>query len=886
MQRLKNAWAFGLMALLSVSCNTTEKYKDCTQPVDVRVNDLLGRMTLEEKASQLDMLSAKDVVIDGNNLSEEKLKTFIDDMSIGSIHDLYPENAEIVNTLQKHALENSRLGIPLLFIEEGLHGYNGAHSTTFPTPIGNSCTWDTTLVNGIGQTIGTEARIHGVHFILGPNLDVAHEIRWGRVEETFGEDPYLTSRMAVNMIKGMQKDNQLDNKHAVVAEPKHFGIHGIPTGGMNANTVNIGEREARTTHLYTFEKAVTEGGAGGIMAAYHDIDGVPCVANEKILSEILRDEWGFKGMVVSDLGAIREQIDRQFTASNAKDAICQALTAGLNMQFYDFSHDVWQNSIIEAVKDGTLDERILDQRVADVLRMKFRLGLFEDPYINNEEISKFHRCKAHTDLALKASNESLVLLKNEGVLPFKSNPKHITVVGELANLSLLGGYSPALVKGITIVEGLQNRFGKDVKIEFIETQIENSFKPIPNSALFTKDGESGVHVEFFNNTKFEGKPAYTATVPTVSAYWHNLSPAPGVNNDNFSARYEGVLKAPISGTYEIKYDPDNVGKMYLNGNLVIDKWDDPQAKETTTIYLKAGQSVPFLIEYGEYEDNACIDFDWRISLEQIDEDNLYKNITRSALASDLTIVALGENIDAVGEGKDRQNLNMSKRDIEILKAVKKANKPSATVVMNGRPFVMTPIDEYSDAIIEAWFPGEFGGKAIVDALFGDVNPSGKLTISIPRSEGQLPDYYLKKRSSRPYYTDGPAKPLFTFGHGLSYTTFEYSDLQFSSKEISASENMKVSFKLKNTGKVKGTEVCQLYLTDLISSVSLAGINLRGFSRIELEPGEEKTVEMTLTPHHFSLVNKKMKRVVEPGDFEIQIGTSSSDIQLKDIVTIK
>ena len=887
MKILCNVWAFSLMALLSVSCNNTEKYKDSTQPIDVRVNDLLGRMTLEEKASQLDMLCAKDIVVDGKNLSEERLKTFIDDKSIGSVHDLYPETAEIANEIQKRALENSRLGIPLLFIEEGLHGYQGVGSTTFPAAIGNSCTWDTTLVNQIGRIIGTEARIHGVHFILGPNLDVAHEIRWGRVEETFGEDPYLTSRMAVNLIKGMQKNNELSNKHAVVSEPKHFGVHGIPSGGTNASTVNIGEREARTTHLYTFEKAITEGGANGVMAAYHDIDGVPSIANKKLLSQILRDEWGFKGMVVSDLGAVNEQIHRHHTAVDAKDAISKALTAGLNMQFYDFPYDVWQNSIVEAVKDGTLDEKILDQRVADVLRLKFRLGLFEDPYISNEEIAQLHHCKAHKDVALKASHESLVLLKNNNnVLPFQANPKRITLVGELANLSLLGGYSPSLAKGITVLEALKERFGKDVHIDFIESQIENSFKSIPNSALYTSNqGDNGVKVEFFNNTDLHGNAAYSATVPEVTAYWHNLSPAPGINRDNFSARWEGVIKAPVSGTYEIKLEPDNLGKLFLNGNLVIDKWEDPDAPNVTKIQLSAGQMIPFKVEYAELHDNAGIHLDWRV-LHKISNEQLYNRITSSASASDVTIVVLGEGIDAVGEGKDRQDLNMCERDIEILKAVKKANKPAATIVMNGRPFVMTPMEELSDAIIEGWFPGEFGGQAVVDILFGDVNPSGKLCISIPRSEGQLPANYLKKRSSRMNYTDGSAYPLFTFGHGLSYTTFEYNDLQFSSKEISTTENMTVSFKVKNTGKVKGAEVCQLYMTDIVSSVSLAGKNLRGFSRVELEPGEEKTVEITLTPHHFSLVNSDMQRVVEPGDFEIMIGASSADIKLKDKVTLK
>ena len=861
-------------------------YKDPSRPIESRVQDLLGRMTLEEKAAQLDMLSAKEIVVDEKTLAEDKLEHFVDSMCIGAVHDLYPAHADIANLIQKHAVENSRLGIPLLFIEEGLHGYQGAGATAFPIPIGNSSSWDTELLHNIGRVIGTEARAHGVHFILGPNLDLAREIRWGRVEETFGEDPYLTSRMGVNLIQGMQGESLSDN-NTVAAEPKHFGIHGIPESGTNASSVNIGEREARSTHLYTFEKAITEGKAQGVMAAYHDLDGIPCVANPWLLTQVLRNEWGFNGIVVSDLGAIRRQISDHHTAADAKEAITKSLNAGLNMQFYDFPYEDFQAAVVQAVKDGTLDEKALDSRVADVLRLKFKLGLFDNPYTDPGLVAQVDDNKKHKEIALDASRKSLILLKNEdSILPFRTDIKRITLVGELANQSLLGGYSPAQVKAVTVYEALKQKFGKNVQINYIESQVENGFKSIPNSALYTEaGGDNGIFVEYFNNTELSGNPAYTSTDTEISHYWHNLSPVPGVNRDYFSARWKGWVRVPETGEYEFKLSADNWGKLYLNNRLVIDQWNNDKRNGTYRIRLQAGQMLPIQVEYAELDENAGLSAEWRLTDRTISTETLCQRVKASAMASDITIVVVGETMNMVGEGKDRQNLNMNERDIRLMQAIEETGKPSATVLMHGRPFVLTPVEEHSHAILDAWYPGECGGTAIVEALFGDINPSGKLTVSVPRYQGQTPVHYMKKRSFKRSYVDGNATPLYPFGYGLSYTTFEYSGLQLSAQEIRKNENLKVTFNVKNTGKVKGTEICQVYLTDEVSSVSLPGKALKGFCRVELAPGEEKSVEIELTPEHFSLINAEMQRVVEPGTFLVQVGASSANILLKEKVTV-
>ena len=501
------------------------------------------------------------------------------------------------------------------------------------------------------------------------------------------------------------------------------------------------------------------------------------------------------------------------------------------MQFYDFPYDDFQKAVVEAVKNGTLNEAVLDSRVADVLRLKFRLGLFENPYTADSLATQAEDNAEHKALALRAARESLILLKNaKNTLPFKQNIKRITLVGELANQSLLGGYSPAQARGITVYEALKDKFGNDVRIDFIESQIEDSFKSIPNSVLYTEaGGKNGVYVEFFNGIDLKGTPAYKSVDPEISHYWHNLSPVPGVNRDMFSARWKGVIKAPVTGEYEFKMSADNWSKLYLGGKLVVDQWDNGKNNGTYRIRLQAGQILPIQVEYAEIDDNAWTSIEWRLVGSAKSADALCNRVLASARTSDITIVVVGESMNLVGEGKDRQNLNMNERDVKLLQAVRASGCPAATVLMHGRPFVMTPVDEYSDAILDAWYPGEFGGKAVVEALFGDINPSGKLTVSVPRSQGQLPVTYLKKRSFKHWYVDGNTTPLYAFGHGLSYTTFKYGDMRLSAEEINKDENLTVSFTVENTGKVRGTEICQLYLTDKISSVSLPGKALKGFS---------------------------------------------------------
>jgi beta-glucosidase len=877
------------MTVILQSCDNDDMaYKDSSKPVEQRVENLLKKMTLEEKAAQLDMLDASSILESSSAVSMEKMDRMMKNNTFGSIHDMYPVSAGLSNDIQKYVREKTRLGIPPIMIEEALHGYQGAGSTTFPIPLANASTWDTTLMYNIGRVIGSEARAHGVHLVLSPNLDLAREPRWGRVEETFGEDVWLSSRMAVNIIKGIQ-GNSLRDDNAVIAEPKHFGIHGIPENGSNLSPVNIGEREARSTHLYIFEKAVKEANAHGIMAAYHEIDGVPVAGNKWLLTDILRNEWAFNGFVISDLGAIALQYNKHFTAATEDEAIASSINAGINMQFYDFTHEKFAEGVISGVKSGKISETTLDKAVGEILRMKFELGLFDNPYTDTTLVAKIHHSPAHRQLAYDAARSSIVLLKNDNhTLPARKDVKKVAVIGRLANVSSLGGYSPRGARGVTIIEALRKRFGDSVEINWLNGDISPNFTDIPASAFSRVKGKGeGLDVEYFNNLDFSGKPSYTTVEPGLSHYWHNLSPAPGINIEPFAARFNGTIHVKTSGIYEFSLIANNYGRLYVDGKPLLDNWDDKFTEVTTTaqIYLEKGREIPVVSEYGKVNDFAGQRIKWRyVGGASLDETN--RRTTQIASKADLVLVVVGESSDEVGESKDKQDLHLHRIDIDMVKAAAASGKPVTTVLLNGRPLILNEINDISQAIVEAWFPGEAGGDAILDVVFGDYNPSGKLPIGFPKSMGQLPIYYSRKPSASRTSIDGSTDPLYAFGHGLSYSTFEYSNLSVTPDNPDVNSNIVVSLDVQNTGKADGTEVVQLYIRDLVSSVSTPVMALKGFSRVYLAAGEKKKIEMILTPEHLSLLNMEMKRVTEPGKFDIMIGSSSLDLRLKTTINVE
>jgi beta-glucosidase len=731
-------------------------YKNPALPVDRRVEDLLSRMTVSEKIRQLDMYWGKQVArmtgsrggehtTEGHEAEawdEEKTKAMFGTEGAGSVHDLYPLTAKVANDIQRYAVEKTRLGIPVLFIEEGLHGYSGLGSTSFPIPLQLSGAWDTALVYQVGRAIATETRAHGVDMLLGPVLCLPRDPRWGRVEETYGEDTYLDARNGVAMVKGLQGKG-VDHPDAVISEPKHFAVHGIPEAGSNTAPVNIGEREARSSFLYVFEKAVREGGALSMMAAYSELDGIPCVDNKWLLTDVLRREWGFKGFVLSDLGAIKMSYENHHTAASPADALAQTLKAGLDMQFYDWPHTEFMQAMKTALARGMLTMAQLDRAVGDVLRVKFMLGLFDHPYTDTTLVDRVFHTPEHRELALKAAQESICLLKNEGhVLPLGANVHTLALIGPLATSTYLGGYSNGQGKAISVLDGLRQRAG----------------------------------------------PEFT-----------------------------------------IRYEPG-------------------------------------------YADSAGQD--------------LLPAALAAVQQSDVAILALGEEPAIVGEGKDRAHLELSPRQLQLAEAIVATGKPVVVLLNNGRPLCIDWIAGHVPAIVETWFSGEQGGLAIADILLGRVNPSGRLPMTFPRSEGQIPFYYNHKPTSLHRYVDEKDTPLFPFGLGLSYTTFQYSALKIAPATIRPNGTADVAVTITNTGSSAGAEIAQLYVRDLVSSVTTPGIALKGFSRVMLEPGESRTVHFRLGFDELALWNREMHRVVEPGEFKVMAGSGSDDIRLTDSLLVK
>ncbi len=705
-------------------------YKQSNLPVEVRVRDLLSRMTVAEKARQLDMYrgvsysTRSDAAraadeLKAHGFKPEQAAALWGDLGVGSIHDLYAP-AAINNDIQSWVMKNTRLGIPVLFAEEGLHYFRG---TIFPAPIGLAGTWDRQLSTATGAAIAAETRATGVDMLFAPVLDLAREPRWGRIEEDYGEDPYLTGQMGLAMVRGFQGDS-LATGHTVIAEPKHFVGHGSPESGTNTSPVHMGERELRMIMLKGFEPAMREGHAMGTMAAYHEIDGIPMTDDPYLLKTILRGEWGFKGFVLSDLGAIRRLYADHHVAATPKDAVVEAINAGVDMQFYDFDHDTFQNAIIEGIKDGSLSPTALDRAVSDVLRVKFELGLFDHPMTDTTLAARETRSPEHLQLALRSALESMTLLKNDNhLLPLSKDLKSIAVIGPNAKIALYGDYAP--------------------------------------------------------------------------------DPDPASGNDMYTA----------------------MQKMLPHTEL----------------------------RFADGSDIAAA-----VAL---------------AKSSDVAILGLGENRHTSGEGHDRSDINLPGNQEALLEAVAATGKPTVLVLQNGRPLTISWARDHVGAILEAWYPGERGGQAIAETLFGDNNPSGHLTVTFPRSLGVIPDYYDYDPSKVHRYVDGNDTPVFPFGYGLSYTTFKFDGLHIDPAP-DAAHPLTVTVEVTNTGSVAGDEVAQLYVHQDVGSVETPVRALKGFLRVHLEPGETKTVTFEVPLYDIALWNAEHQWVVEPGTFTVWVGDSS------------
>jgi len=784
---LKRFFPFLLLFIVSGTVFGQNKmvYKDSTATAEARATDLVNRMTLEEKVGQLSTLLGWKMYekTEGGVKESKTLQHAVSDQHIGALWGtlradpwtqktlktgLDPQKAAMAtNAIQKYAIEKSRMGIPLFLAEEAMHGHMAIGTTVFPSGIGQGSTWDPEILTEMASAIAEELRAQGAHIGYGPILDLAREPRWSRVEETFGEDPYLAAQLGLGVIKGFQgeglnNNNNSNSNNKVISTLKHFAAYGVSEGGHNGNAVHLGKRELFQDYLYPFREAI-DFGALSVMTAYSSIDGIPSTSHKKLLQEILKDKWGFKGFVVSDLGSIEGLLGSHHVAATAEEAAALAINAGVDA---DLGGKGFDRALLNAVKSGIVAVNRLNEAVKRVLLLKFEMGLFEHPYVNVDEVKQHVRTEKHIQLARKLAQKSIILLKNEdNLLPLNKNLKHIAVIGPNADVQYnqLGDYTAPQAEDniVTVLEGIQQK--------------------MPNAIISYAKG--------------------TAIRDTT----------------------ETDIKTAV--------------EVAKNAEVAIVVLGGSSARDFQTEYLETGAATV--------------------------------SAAKNEMLSDMES----------GEGYDRSTLKLMGKQLELLQAIYGTGTPTVLILIKGRPLLLNWPAENIPAMLDAWYPGQEGGNAIADVLFGDYNPAGRLPISVPKSVGQLPVYYDYLGPERRDYVEGDGKPLYPFGFGLSYSTFEYKNATVDVQENGRETTVTIGFSLKNTSAVDGEDVAQLYLKDLVSSVVTPVKQLKGFKRVFLKAGEEKTLQLTVRPKDLALFNAEMKQVVEAGEFQLMIGASSVDIRL-------
>jgi len=862
-------------------------YKNPRLPIEVRLNDLLKRMTIEEKFWQLFMIPGD--LKEG----EEKYKNGIFGFQVstqgnvdaagqllnysGSASAL--ETVKKINAIQKYFIEKSRLGIPIIAFDEALHGLVRDGATVFPQAIGLAATWDTTLMKQVADCIAKETKNRGIRQILSPVINIADDVRWGRVEETYGEDPFLSSEMAVAFVSPFEK-------MGVITTPKHFLVNN-GAGGRDSYPIDYNQRLLEEIYLPPFYACFNKGGSRSVMTSYNSINGSPSTANDWLLNVKLKKQMGFKGFVISDASAVGGANVLHMTAKDYPGASANSINNGLDVIFQT-SYDHYK-LFIPPFLDGRIDRKKIDEAVARVLRIKFQLGLFEQPYIDETEARKWNGIAEHRSIAKKAALESIVLLKNEkNLLPLSKNINSIAVIGVDAMEARLGGYSGPGSNKTNILDGIKNKLGDKVNIGYApgcgRRAEEYIIIPSDNlSATLNGKTENGLQGEYFNNIDLSGKPILTRRDNQINFRWTLYSPHPDINWDFFSARWSGKLKAPQTGDFKIGIEGNDGFRLFLDGKLIIDNWkSQTYTTKLVNYHFEKDKEYEIRIEFFESSGSAWFKLVWNVGVEK---DWMKKIDEASSLANNSDAVVIVAGIEE-GEGLDRAYLNLPGHQEEMINKISATGKPVVVVLVGGSAITMTKWIDNVSSVLDIWYPGEEGGNAVADILFGDYNPSGRLPITFPVFEGQLPLVYNHKPTGRnDDYSDLTGQPLFPFGFGLSYTRFEYENMNLSKQKIKSDDSTLVKFRIKNTGNKDGDEVVQLYIRDMVSSVAQPIKQLKGFQRIHLKAGEEKEVSFLITPDLLRILNDKMKWVVEPGEFRIMIGASSKDIRLRDILEV-
>ncbi|TDO23381.1 glycoside hydrolase family 3 protein [Sediminibacterium goheungense] len=866
-----------------VSAQSIPAYKNKNIPIPERVKDLLSRMTAEEKFFQLFMIPGEI-----NKGEEEKYKhgLFGFQVSAGSsddnaaqqllkynTHENAANLAKKINAIQRYFVEQTRLGIPMIPFDEALHGLVREGATVFPQSIGLAASWNTKLMEQVADAIADEAAVRGIRQVLSPVINIATDVRWGRTEETYGEDPFLSAKMGTAFIRSFEQKN-------IITTPKHF-IANVGDGGRDSYPVYFNERILQEIHYPPFIDAIKKGGARSIMTSYNSVDGSPATANKKILTETLKNQWGFDGFVISDASAVGGANVLHYTAKDYADAGKQAISNGLDVVFQtQIDH---YKLFIPPFLDGSIPQQRIDDAVARVLTAKFQLGLFEQPYVDEQMAADNSYKTAHQLLAKKAALESIVLLKNiKNTLPLSKNIRSIALIGADATEARLGGYSGAGNEKVSILHGLQTLLPK-TKVIYSEgvARKEQHYTVIPATVLSHRNGNqkiNGLKGVYYSNIDLSGTPVLERTDKNVDFHWTLYGPDQQLPNDFYSVSWTGNLHAPISGHFNIGLEGNDGFRLYLDNKLIIDQWEKKSYHtRLAPVQLQKDKEYTIRVEFKETNGNAHIKLIWDRDVENKDA-NKIKQAINIAKGADAVIIVAGIE---EGEFRDRASLQLPGLQEKLISELTKTGKKIIVVLIGGSAVNMTNWIDKVDAIIEAWYPGEQGGHAIASVLMGDYNPSGKLPITFPLSEAQLPLVYNHAPTGRgDDYNNLSGQPLFPFGFGLSYTDFQFSDLNIPKVSLKKGDSCLVSCTITNTGKSEGDEVVQLYIRDILSSVSQPVMQLKGFERIHLKAGESRKVYFNILPEHLSLFNADMNKVIESGSFRLMIGSSSRDIRLK------
>ena len=856
-------------------------YQNPNLDIEHRLDDLISRMTLDELIMQTDQFGPGDVLEgDGDNrtLSLEKAKEAFHGHSIGAIG---PFSPAIGNALQRWAVEETRLGIPLLFNSEGVHGASIMGSTIFPQQIGLASSFEPELAGKMGHVIATESRASGIHEVWSPVMDLMRDPRFGRTEEAYGEDTFLASEFARQGVLGMQGED-LTAPDAVACELKHYAAYGSPVAGLNCAPCAMSRHEVFTDSLPVFEAAVKDAGAMNVMCSYTCVGNVPVSMDHEILTEVLRDQWGMRGFVRADMTAVSRLYDWFYIANSEEEAIKLSMEAGLDVELHDFPHEVWQSGIRNLVESGAMDRSVLEQSARRVLRVKMMVGLFENPYVDEARLEKVLHCQEHQDAAEEIARKTFVLLKNKDhMLPLSKDLDTIAVIGPSAGQANYGDYSHHQMNGISLLQAMQEKLPNtrilyEKGCDFLGT-IVHSF---PTEMFRDENGNPGLTGRYYNSPDLSGDVVLERTDSRIDFNWTIFNPDGTLfpttfGEQGFSVVWTGKLQSQEGFSGLMGFGAEDSMRLYIDGELILDCWGENRfADRVVPFTLEPGRNYDLRVEFSNDQQAALVRFG---SMEQPD----FTAAVEAAKQAQVAIVSVGDSWETSGENFDRMDLNLPGYQLDLLKAVYATGTPVVLVMQSGRPVSCTWEQKHIPAILQCWFPGERGGYAMVDTLFGDNNPSGRLPITYPRTVGQVPCHYTRRPGGGRKYIDMGWTPLYPFGYGLSYTDFEYRGLKLSADTIAAGDSVVASVTVANVGDRAGVAVPQLYIRDWVSSTVKPERYLCGFTRVELQPGEEKTVQIPIGPNSMRTLDPNYVWSVEPGKFTVYLGENCEKILLED-----